>query len=131
MSHFGGEQPGDTFYFSPLAVYCFGLVDASVSPEQLHCYGYTEDQGAKGGNNVASLLLRAVNDLGWMYDDKCGKRLSVIMDNYSSQNKNGHVLQFQWNSSFMLGDTQKTYAIVCLAYSRNGIILATSIALKP
>lgn len=93
LPHFGGEQPGDTYYFSPLAVYCFGVVDASRSPEVLHCFGYTEDQGSKGGNNVASLLLRALHQLEILEDGKCAKRLSFIMDNCSGQNKNGHVLR--------------------------------------
>jgi hypothetical protein len=93
LPHFGGEQPGDTYYFSPLAVYCFGVVDASRSPEVLHCFGYTEDQGSKGGNNVASLLLRALHQLEILEDGKCAKHLSFIMDNCSGQNKNGHVLR--------------------------------------
>jgi hypothetical protein len=93
LPHFGGEQPGDTYYYSPLAVYCFGLVDASQSPEQLHCFGYTEDEGAKGGNNVASLIMKALKDMNWISPGKCGNRLSFIMDNCSGQNKNGHVLR--------------------------------------
>lgn len=93
LPHFGGEQPGDTYYYSPLAVYCFGVVDATATPDRLLAYGYTEDQGAKGGNNVASLLMKALKDLGWLMDGKCGKSLSVIMDNCAGQNKNGHVLR--------------------------------------
>jgi len=50
LPHFGEEQPGDTYYFSPLSVYIFGIVDVSCSPEVLHAFGYTEDQGNKGGN---------------------------------------------------------------------------------
>ena len=93
LPHFGGEQPGDTYYYSPLAVYCFGIVDTSVTPEQLHAYGYTEDQGGgKDGNNVASLLMRALQDLLWLVEGKTAKKLSIVMDNCSGQNKNGHVL---------------------------------------
>jgi len=93
LPHFGGEQPGDTYYYSPLAVYCFGVVDTSCTPEVLHCYGYTEDHGTKGGNNVASLIMKALSDFGWIDAGKCGKRLSFVMDNCSGQNKNGHVLR--------------------------------------
>jgi hypothetical protein len=35
----------------------------------------------KGGNNVSSLLMKALHDLGWLTPGKCGKRLSIIMDN--------------------------------------------------
>ena len=93
LPHFGGEQPGDTYYYSPLAVYIFGIVDASCSPDKLYAYGYTEDIGAKGGNNVASLLMLAMEDFGWLSSGKCGKRLSIVMDNCSGQNKNNHVLR--------------------------------------
>ncbi len=92
MSYFGSEQPGDTYYYSPLAVHIFGLVDASCTPEQLHFYGYTEDHGGKGGNYASSLLMKALHDLGLLTPGECGKRLSIIMDNCRGQNKNGHVL---------------------------------------
>ena len=60
VPHFGGEQPGDTCYYSPLSVYCFGVVDVCGEQDKLHAYGYTEDQGGKGGNNVTSLLMLAL-----------------------------------------------------------------------
>ena len=91
--HFGGEQPGDSYYYSPLSVYCFGVVDVCGEEDILHAYGYTEDHGAKGGNNVASLLMKALQDLGWLNEGRCGARLSIIMDNCAGQNKNGHVLR--------------------------------------
>jgi hypothetical protein len=76
-----------------LFVYVFGVVDASSSPEVLYAYGYREDDGAKGGNNVASLLLQSLRDFGFIMDNRTGSRLSIIMDNCSSQNKNRHVLR--------------------------------------
>lgn len=93
LPHFGEEQPGDTYYFSPLSVYIFGIVDVSCSPEVLHAFGYTEDQGNKGGNNVSSLVMHAMTNFGWLSTGKCAKRLSIIMDNCSGQNKNNHVLR--------------------------------------
>ena len=74
-------------------MYCFGVADATHTPERLLAYGYTEGDGAKGGNNVASLMMRALRDLNWLVDGRCGKRLSIIMDNCAGQNKNGHVLR--------------------------------------
>ncbi len=64
VPYFGSEQPENTYYYSPLAVYIFGLVDASCTPEQLHAYGYAEDHGGKWGNSVSSLLMKAIHDLG-------------------------------------------------------------------
>jgi hypothetical protein len=71
-----------------LFVYVFGVVDASSTPEVLYAYGYREDDGAKGGNNVASLLLQSLRDFGFIIDNRTGSRLSIIMDNCSGQNKN-------------------------------------------
>jgi len=93
IPHFGGEQPGNTYYYSPLNVFCFGIVDASTSPEQLYAYAYSEDAGTKGGNNVASLLMKYLEDFEWLIPGRCGKRLTVIMDNCAGHNKNGHVLR--------------------------------------
>ncbi len=59
VPHFGGEQPGDTYYSSPVSVYCFGVVDICSEQDQLYAYGYTEDNSAKGGNNIVSLLMKA------------------------------------------------------------------------
>ncbi len=56
-------------------------------------YGYTEGEGGKGGNNVASLIMKALHDLGWIKGNHTGKRLSIIMDNCSGQNKNKFVLR--------------------------------------
>jgi hypothetical protein len=59
----------------------------------LQAYGYSEDVGVKGGNNVASLLMKALEDFQWLTPGRCSKRLSIIMDNCAGQNKNGHVLR--------------------------------------
>jgi hypothetical protein len=64
VPHFGGEQPGDTYYYSPVSVYCFGVVEICSEQDQLYAYGYTEDNSAKGGNNIVSLLMKALQDLG-------------------------------------------------------------------
>ncbi len=56
-------------------------------------YGYTQDQGSKGGNNVASLLVKGLHDLGWIQQEgTTGKQLSIILDNCGGQNKNNIVL---------------------------------------
>jgi len=60
LPHFGAEQPHDIYYFSALTVNIFGLVDVTKFPTTMHAYGYLEDKGGKGGNNVASLLIKGV-----------------------------------------------------------------------
>ena len=60
IPYFGGEQPGDAYYFSPLFIYVFGIADVSEEKAKLKAYGYSEDQGGKGGNNVASILMQAL-----------------------------------------------------------------------
>ena len=91
LPHLGEDQPGDAYYFSPLSIYCFGICNAATS--HLSAYVYSESEGGKGGNNVASLLLQYVrehfveSDLGPMLE------LNVIMDNCAGQNKNHMVIQ--------------------------------------
>jgi hypothetical protein len=57
IPHFGKEQHGDMYYYSPLTINLFGLVDLSRSPNKLDCYAYREFTGEKGSNNVTSLLM--------------------------------------------------------------------------
>jgi len=47
---FGGEQPGETYYYSPANAYCFGIVDNSFQQSNMAAYVYLEDEGKKGGN---------------------------------------------------------------------------------
>ena len=55
LPHVGGEQVGDTYYYSPIALYCLGIVNAAIN--QLYAYVYSEADGRKGGNNSSSILL--------------------------------------------------------------------------
>ena len=38
LPHFGGQQPGDTYYYSPLNVNCFGIVDVVTGKLYAHLY---------------------------------------------------------------------------------------------
>ena len=93
LPHFGAEQPQDIYYFSALTVNVFGLADVTKLPTTMHAYGYLEDKGGKGGNNVASLLIKGLHDLGWIHEGTTGKHLSIILDNCGGQNKNNYVLR--------------------------------------
>ena len=94
LPHQGMTQPGETYYYSPLTVNCFGTADAGYEKHQMRAYVYHEGEGKKGGNNVASLLYKDLNDRGWIDLNK-GPRdeLTVIMDNCAGQNKYRMVLR--------------------------------------
>jgi hypothetical protein len=93
IPHFGGEQPGETYYFSPLSVYCFGVVNALLPKDHLYANMYHEGQGQKGGNNVASQLMKVLQHIGAMKEDEKGGPLTIVMDNCGGQNKNRMVLR--------------------------------------
>ena len=76
IPNFGCQQPGNTYYYSPLAMYCFGICDASAVPEELNAFRYTEDQGLKVGNILASLPLYAFKKL---------RRTRCYVDHYYGQ----------------------------------------------
>jgi hypothetical protein len=40
LPHYGGERPGEIYYFSALTIKLFGIVDLSLSPNKLKCYAY-------------------------------------------------------------------------------------------
>jgi hypothetical protein len=47
--HFGSKPPGATYYFSPLNVYCFGMVDVAAGTNlKLYAHIYHEGKGKKG-----------------------------------------------------------------------------------
>ena len=94
LPHFGGEQPGETFYYSPLNIFQFGVVDPTDN-DKLHAFVYDEGDGKKGGNNVASLLLKLLQlpEIDLLEKEEAGGELNFILDNCSGQNKNRMVLR--------------------------------------
>ena len=95
LSHFGGVQPGETYYYSSLSISIFGL--ANHENEVLDAYVYSEGEGRKGGNNVASLIYKKIKDAGIIEAAKLkgpGKELTIIFNNCADQNKNRMVLRF-------------------------------------
>jgi hypothetical protein len=94
IPNFASEQPGATYYYSPMNAYVFGIVDTSI--KKLAAYIYTEDIGKKGGNNVTSLLMLHLERKGFFQEAEAKgpfKELNIVMDNCSGQNKNRHVLR--------------------------------------
>ena len=80
----GQSQPGKTYYWSPLKVFLFGIVNCGVPGGECNSYVYHEGQGKKGMTNVASLLMLFLKQKGWSNDpleNDAGKELNIIMDN--------------------------------------------------
>ena len=44
VPNFAAEQPGATYYYSPLNVYPFGVVDASTTPSMLTAFVFSEGE---------------------------------------------------------------------------------------
>lgn len=93
LPHLGGEQPGDTYYFSPVWLYCLGIYD--VAEDRLYAYLYDESSAKKGANNVASILLYHIITFVLKHFHYCEQfhELNLIMDNCGGQNKNGTVIK--------------------------------------
>ena len=93
LPHLGGEQPGDTYYYSLVWLYCLGIYD--VSEDRLYAYLYDESSAKKGSNNIASVLLYHIITFvinNFEYGEKFGE-LNIIMGNCGGQNKNGTVFK--------------------------------------
>ena len=100
LPNFAGEQPGETYYYSPLNYNAFGIVDCSKKPTELACYVDHEGEGKKGGNNVASMLFAELKRQQLISDDMDAsviskvKEINIVFDNCAGQNKNRMVLRF-------------------------------------
>jgi hypothetical protein len=96
LPQLGEHQAGATYYYSPLTIYCFGITNVYLEQPKLQAYIYHEGEGKKGGNNVASMIMKHIRDMGWATTDDGAKQrteLNIIMDNCAGQNKNRMVLR--------------------------------------
>ena len=95
LPNFEGEQPGDTFYLSPLTVLLFGVVDNATESKKDHmkAYIWQEFEGERGANNIASCLMKDLQLRGLFSQPNHG-RLTYIADNCGGQNKNKIVIRF-------------------------------------
>jgi hypothetical protein len=65
LPYFGGVQPGKTHYYWPLNYNTLGCIDPSKEGgNHLYAHLYHEGQGKKGGNNMASLIVKQLKHLG-------------------------------------------------------------------
>jgi hypothetical protein len=96
---YNSNQPGCTYYYTPLNIYNFGVVDHSYDygnrtiGNHMHCHVYHEGIGKKGGTNVASLIVKTLQDMNILRESNPGGELNIIFDNCTGQNKNNTVLK--------------------------------------
>ena len=93
---FGAQQPGDTYYYTTLII--SNLIVVDCFNDHLNAHIYHKGEAKKGGNNVASLIMKTMINMGWIIDEKtCNynigqQELNIIFDNCTRQNKNNMVL---------------------------------------
>jgi len=90
---YNSNQPGCTYYYTPLNIYNFGVVDHShdhgnrTIGNHMHCHVYHEGIGKKGGTNVASLIVRTLQDMNILREGNPGGELNIIFNNCTGQTK--------------------------------------------
>ena len=60
------DQPSAVYFFVPLNVYCSGIVDCNSIEDHFHVYMYSDAEGGKGGNEVATLIMKYLSDKGYL-----------------------------------------------------------------
>jgi hypothetical protein len=96
---FISKQPGCTYYYTPLNIYNFRVVDHlhdygnRTIGKHMHCHVYHEGIGKKGGTNVASLIVKTLRDMNILRKGNPVGELNIIFDNCRGQNKNNTVLK--------------------------------------
>ena len=102
LPFFGQKQPGDTYYFVPLNVNIFGFVNVAhcidtnqIVKDHLYANVYKEGTAKRGGNEVASLVMKSLRHIGFMDKERngVGGELVLCFDNCPGQNKNGMVIR--------------------------------------
>jgi len=96
---FRGEQPGETYYYSPLNINVEGVVDLCDETPKMRAFCWHEGEGGRGGNNIASVVIRDLEMDGLIPDENPPtshepvKELCFAFDNCAGQNKNRQVMR--------------------------------------
>ena len=99
---FGRNQPGDSYYFVPLNVNIFGFVNVAyrltnqhIVKDHLYANVYKEGTAKRGGNEVASMIMKNLGGIGWMDKETngIGGEIVLCFDNCPGQNKNRMVIR--------------------------------------
>ena len=125
---YNNEQPGCTYYFSPLSVY---NGNGNVAPH-MYAHVYHKGVGKKGANNVASLIVKTLCRLNLLHEDTASGELNIIFNNCSGQNKNNMVLKLSvWLKAtgyfncvsyiFLLLVVLKILLIICSIHLKSSI----------
>ncbi len=100
LPFFGEPQQGNTYYYTPMNVYNLGLVNSAhihdgdeKSKDHIHCHMYDEGIAGNGRNNVASLIMKTLENMHLLKNDGSNGELNVVFDNCSGQNKINTVLK--------------------------------------
>ena len=99
VSFFGDKQPDKTYYYMPINVFNFGvvntvnIVDGRLTTK-IYAHLYTESKAKKGGNNVALLIIKSFKMLG-ITQSTTGFESNIIFANCSGQNKKNTVFYFR------------------------------------
>ena len=87
MPSFLKDQPGETYFYVPVNVYALGIVNCNDVKDFLHAYMYTEKEGGKTSNIIASLLMKYLKDNG-LLDGNTRLKLTVVFDNCPNNKSN-------------------------------------------
>ena len=68
LPYFRCDQPRESYYYTPVNVNTLGIVDCNNEKGHLHGYIYNEGEANKGGNVVALLLLKHLQERGLLVD---------------------------------------------------------------
>lgn len=93
MPNFASEQPDAAYYYSPMSMYPFGIVDGGTSPSLLSAHVFYEGQVKKGGNSVASMLWKDAK-LKRLLEGEPAEELTYVFDNCGGRNNNKMVLRW-------------------------------------
>ena len=59
---FTKDQSRAVYFYVPLNIFCSGIVDCNSIEDHLHVYMYSEEEGGKGSNEVASLIMNYLSN---------------------------------------------------------------------
>jgi hypothetical protein len=83
MPQLGSNQPGKSYFYVPLGVYIFGIVNCGIPGGELDACVYHEGEGSKGGDNVATMIMKFLKKKGWLEEQQGDQtnQLTIVMDN--------------------------------------------------
>jgi hypothetical protein len=81
LPRYGGEKPGEIYYFSTLTINLFEIIDLSRTPNKVNCYAYREFTAKKVSTNFASFLVQDLFDKFLLRKGNPDKKPTISIDN--------------------------------------------------